>query len=97
MEQVGIRELKDRLAHYLRAVRQGQIVIVTHRGEPVARLVPIGMTSSSGRPPELEDKLWELAAQGLLEWQGGSVELPEPVAINRSEQLLSDLVIQDRE
>ena len=32
MVRVGVRELKDRLSHYLRTVRQGQIVEVTVRG-----------------------------------------------------------------
>jgi len=29
MERVGARELKDRLAYYLRTVRQGETVVVT--------------------------------------------------------------------
>jgi antitoxin (DNA-binding transcriptional repressor) of toxin-antitoxin stability system len=39
MENVGVRELKDRLSHHLRTVRQGESVVVTIRGKPVARLV----------------------------------------------------------
>jgi len=43
MENVSARELRDRLGHYLRAVRQGRIVVITWRGRPVARLVPISV------------------------------------------------------
>ena len=39
---VGARELKVRLGRYLRRVRQGQRLIVTDRGQPVAELRPIG-------------------------------------------------------
>jgi prevent-host-death family protein len=97
MEQVGVRELKNRLAHYLRSVRQGQAITVTQRGKPVARLVPIPPTAHSPLYPDIENKLWELTSQGLLSWNGGSFQLPEPAAINRSNYLLSDLVVDDRE
>src|SRR5579864_8161600 len=40
MKTVGIRELKDRLSEYVRRARQGESVLVTDRGEPVARLCP---------------------------------------------------------
>ena len=38
---VGARELKVRLGTYLRRVRQGQTLVVTDRGQPVAELRPI--------------------------------------------------------
>ena len=37
VESVGVRELKDRLAHYLRAVQRGEIVTVTVRRSPWPR------------------------------------------------------------
>lgn len=97
MEIVGVRELKDRLAYYLRTVRQGGTVVVTMRGEPVARLVPISRHKRKVLPLELEDRMWELAAQGVLTWNGGSFHLPESAAENRGPGLLSDLVVEDRE
>lgn len=42
MKTVGIRELKNRLSEYLRAVRAGESVLVTDRGEVVAQLSPPG-------------------------------------------------------
>lgn len=38
---VGARELKVRLGTYLKRVRQGQTLIVTDRGQPVAELRPL--------------------------------------------------------
>ena len=97
MENVGVRELKDHLARYLRAVRRGEIFTVTVRGTPVARLVPIFSKRKRALPLDLEMRMWELAGEGLLDWNGGSFQLPEPVAANRSGVLLSDLVVEDRE
>jgi prevent-host-death family protein len=42
MKSVGLRELKNRLAEYVREVRSGECVLVTDRGEVVAELVPPG-------------------------------------------------------
>jgi prevent-host-death family protein len=41
MKRVGIAELKDSLSQHLRAVETGEIVEVTDRARPVARIVPI--------------------------------------------------------
>lgn len=38
---VGARELKVRLGAHLRRVRQGQTLVVTDRGQPVAELRPV--------------------------------------------------------
>lgn len=97
MESVGVRELRDRLSHYLRAVRQGGSVVVTVRGKPVACLVPVSPRRKAVLSPELEKQMWELAAEGFLTWNGGAFQVPEPAAVNRNPQLLSDLVVEDRE
>jgi len=97
METVGIRELKNRLGHYLRLVRRGGTIVVTSRGKAVARLVPVASSAKPGMPPKLEERLWQLAAEGRLSWSGGMPQLPEPAAVNRGPQLLSDLVVENRE
>jgi prevent-host-death family protein len=40
MNEVKIAELKDQLSRHLRSVEQGQEVVVTDRGRPIARIVP---------------------------------------------------------
>jgi prevent-host-death family protein len=49
MSTVKIAELKDRLSEHLRAVEKGTVseVVVTDRGRPIARIVPIQSRSSS--------------------------------------------------
>jgi prevent-host-death family protein len=42
MTEVGMRELKSRLAEYLRRVAAGEVIRVTVRGRPVADLLPAG-------------------------------------------------------
>jgi prevent-host-death family protein len=39
--EVGVRELKQRLSQYLDRVEAGEEVVVTDRGRPKARLVPV--------------------------------------------------------
>ena len=41
MSTVGIRELKSRLTRYLRQTKQGEEIVVTERGKPIALLTPI--------------------------------------------------------
>lgn len=54
MKTVGLRELKNRLAEYVREVRSGEGVLVTDRGEVVAELLPPGQaTVRSGTPSGL--------------------------------------------
>lgn len=97
MEAVGVRELKNRLGYYLRAIRQGRAFVVTDRGKPVARLVPVGPSEERRWPPGVEERMWELAAEGLLAWTGEPASLPEPAGVNRGPGLLSDLVVEERE
>ncbi|MFQ5694587.1 MAG: type II toxin-antitoxin system Phd/YefM family antitoxin [Terriglobia bacterium] len=64
MTKVGSREFKNRLGRYLRRVRQGETVVITDRGKPVARVERV--ERSAGRPMTLEERLRELAAQGHI-------------------------------
>ncbi len=41
MDRIGVRELRQHASRYLERVAQGEILEVTDRGRPVARLVPI--------------------------------------------------------
>jgi prevent-host-death family protein len=55
--EVGIRELKNGLSGYIDRVRDGEEVIVTDRGRPVARLSAIDAS---------QDRLAELVAAGIV-------------------------------
>jgi prevent-host-death family protein len=40
--QVNIFEAKNRLSQLIKSVRAGEEVVIANRGEPVARLLPVG-------------------------------------------------------
>ena len=40
-EEISLREANQHLARYIKAVEQGREVVITRRGRPVARLVPV--------------------------------------------------------
>jgi prevent-host-death family protein len=40
-EQIGIRELRDRLTATIRRVREGETIEITHHHRPVAVLAPV--------------------------------------------------------
>ena len=42
MREIGAFEAKNKLGALLDAVEKGEEVVITHRGRPVARLVPAG-------------------------------------------------------
>lgn len=52
MRTAGIREVRQNLSALLREVRKGREIVITDRGEPVARLTP--PSEGSARPfPDL--------------------------------------------
>ena len=52
METAAVSELKDSLSEYLAKVKAGEELLVTDRGQPVARIVPVVRTGE-GIPSHL--------------------------------------------
>ncbi len=70
MRAAGIREFKARLSHYLSAVRQGEVILITDRGEVVAEVrKPLGITSDD---PHVR-VLLPLVARGEIKLGGPSL------------------------
>jgi prevent-host-death family protein len=92
MSAVGIKELKNRLTHYVRRTKQGEEIIVTERGKPVALLTSI---SAGAQATTLEAKLARLHAQGRL-------TLPDRPPARRTRLVevsgppVADTVLEDR-
>lgn len=63
MQLVGVRELKNRLTHYLDAAKNGDNVVVTDRGKPVAILHSLETVEENAG---VEERLAALAAHGLI-------------------------------
>ncbi|MGE5268519.1 MAG: type II toxin-antitoxin system Phd/YefM family antitoxin, partial [Thiohalocapsa sp.] len=47
MKSVGLKTLKNKLSEYVRAAADGETIVITDRGRPVAELVPPRPTSES--------------------------------------------------
>ena len=87
--KVGTRELKSKLSEYLRRVKSGETIIVTERGKSIGQIIPI--------KPHIDEKLQAVVDSGLAEWNGKKVKPARPVATNRSQKQISDLVSEDRD
>lgn len=48
--EIGVRELKARLSHYLRLAEKGERIVVTDRGKPSAMLVGVNGASTGVSP-----------------------------------------------
>jgi prevent-host-death family protein len=92
MSKVGIKELKNSLTRYLRRTKQGEEVVVTERGTPIALIQPI---KAAHKAISLEAKLARVAAQGL-------VALPTRKPLRRvrlvkvSGKPISKVILEDR-
>lgn len=87
---VGARELKTRLGTYLRRVREGQTVLVTDRGEPIAELRPLP------RHTRASATLHRLSRTGALTLPVRKALSSFRPTLNRGRSL-SDALIEDRE
>jgi prevent-host-death family protein len=81
---VGIRELKAKLSEYVSLAAEGTTVIVTDRGTPVARLVPIADDQTITRGIE-EGWIEAPMRQGL-----------EPIDRVRARRSVLDMLDEDR-
>jgi prevent-host-death family protein len=82
--EVGIRELRADLSRYIRRVHDGEDIVVTDRGVPVARIVPMNG----------QRKIDRLIAAGLvLPTPKPKGPPPRPI---KTDGTVSDLVAEQR-
>ena len=85
--EVGIRELKNGLSGYIDRVRNGEEVIVTDRGRPVARLSSLDAA---------HDHLAELVAAGIVRAPTSNRRRHVPKHRINSKGTVSELVADQR-
>jgi len=85
---VGIRELKAQLSRYLQQVKAGATLVITERGKPIGRIVPLSHS--------VEARVQELVQAGILAWNGCKLMPMAPVARIRGERTVADLLVEDR-
>ena len=89
MTRVGVRALKDHLSEYLRRVGEGERIVVTDRGEPLAALMPFEET--------LEARWgWALVRDGVAAWGGGKPRGSAKTPVVKGKKTTSDIVLEDR-
>jgi prevent-host-death family protein len=82
---------KNNLSALLKAVAEGQSIVITDRGVPVARLEPVGATSDDVRSKALVERgLVRLPARKPGEPVGKPVSLPRQAS-------LLEALLEDRE
>ena len=86
---IGIRDLKAHLSSYLEKVQKGHTIVITSHGKPIAQLTPTR--------EELMDRVKALQEAGLLVWNGQKPSIRKPKLKNRSNKLISDLVVELRQ
>jgi len=85
---VGVRELRDGLSAHLALVKEGETIVVTEHGKPIAKLVPYEGTS----------RLEELIDAGIVTppKKIGRLELPQPIVPTPGPPI-SHYIMEDRE
>jgi prevent-host-death family protein len=89
--KVGIRELRLNLSRYVARAKNGTEVVVTERGQPVARLVQIG--------DDEDDAVFDrLVREGIITpaLRPKRKTLPPPVKLEGDGPLVSEMVLEDR-
>ena len=88
---VGVREAKSRLSKLLKQVQSGAQVVITDRGNPVGKIIPI-----EKKELPLEDRLKDLEERGIVQKmvKEGGRKLPQPLmmpdGVNIQEMLQED-------
>ena len=85
---VGIRELKNKLSHYLKRVKGGETLTVTEHGRTFAYILP------SEKAPEYE-ALVQMVREDLASWKGGKPRGAEK-PVKATGKPVSKIVIEDR-
>ena len=85
---VAMRDLKSKLAAYIREVEAGKTILVTDHGRQVARIIPETIFS--------EQKLAALRATGTVNWSGRRLKKGKPGVRVRGTGSVSDIVIENR-
>jgi prevent-host-death family protein len=88
-KRVGIRELKSTLSECVREVKSGRTIVVTEHGQPVARIIPEGVS--------LRERVEALRRAGAIAWSGRRLRPAKPVGKVRGDKTVADLIVENRE
>ncbi len=75
--RVGIREAKAHLSRYLRMVKGGREIILTERGRPIGKIVPLDRGELT-----LAERIERLQASGLIGPPKGAARVLRPLEVH---------------
>ncbi|MEX2459310.1 MAG: type II toxin-antitoxin system prevent-host-death family antitoxin [Actinomycetota bacterium] len=84
--EVGVRQLREELSAWLDQVKAGDTIVVTERGRPIGRIVPV-----QGEP-----KLEQLIADGVITPARAPRRKIRPEDLIKAKGTVSDLVKEQR-
>jgi len=93
MEVVGIKELKNKLTYYLRLTRQGNKIVVTDRGSPVAIIRSVDEIEEN---EDVEERLASLAKRGMVRLPAKRGRFKKFKAIRVPGKPASEIIIEER-
>ncbi|MCF8084310.1 MAG: type II toxin-antitoxin system prevent-host-death family antitoxin [Deltaproteobacteria bacterium] len=91
MISAGVKDVKNNLSRLLARVRAGEVVVITDRGRPVARIVKEDQQGNAVR-----EALLPLVERGLIALPNHSVLKDQVSALKVPGKPVSEMVIEDR-
>ena len=94
--KASVREFKARLSLYLQKASNGEDIVITSRGRPVARLLALDPAATAeSSASELARRLRRIP--GMLPAKGGKIRgAAHPIAIRPGEKTVAELVLEGR-
>jgi len=91
MITAGIKDLKNKLSHYLSFVKKGEDIVITERGKVIARII-----QEDNKKTLLRQALHPLIMNGLVTYPSQQLNkiLPDPIEVPGKP--ISEMVIEDR-
>jgi prevent-host-death family protein len=86
---VEIRELRTRLGSYLRRVKSGGTLVITERGKPIGRMMPIALS--------VHARTHELMRAGLVAWSGRKLASTKRSPSTRGKRSVAEVLLENRE
>src|SRR6476661_2104435 len=92
IKTVGFRELQRHLGSHISELRQGDTLVITKRGKPLARVVLVDLPDTS-----IDERMQLLVAAGLVSWNGLKPSAESPGIPVRGAKTVAELLIEDRD
>jgi prevent-host-death family protein len=93
METVGIKELRNKLSNYVKLAKEGNKIIVTDRGTPVAIIQSADYVENN---MGVEEKLALLAKRGMLRLPLKKGKFAPFKSVKAAGKSASEIIIEER-